>query len=150
MSARPTKDQYFIEMARVVATRSTCCRRKVGCVMVDFDDRVLCTGYNGNPPQFPHCIDNPCEGAHLPSGTGLDICGATHAEINALCFCPDIKKIKTIYVTTSPCSNCIKALLNTSAERIVFEEEYASSHNLSKEWWVNTAKRKWEKFNNAI
>lgn len=141
---RPSKQQYFIDMAKLAAKRGTCPRRQVGCVFVDDNDRVMSTGYNGAPPGIDHCIDKPCAGACYKSGEGLDKCIATHAEINALSFCPDIRKVKTIYVTLSPCVSCTKALLNTSAQEIIFEEEYASSHNEAKEWWISTG-RTWTK-----
>ena len=60
---RPSNDEYFMEMAHLVASRSTCLRRKVGAVMVA-DKRVLTTGYNGAPKGLPHCgrcDDMPCE-----------------------------------------------------------------------------------------
>lgn len=125
---RPSRDQYFMDMARHVATRSTCARRSVGCVVVDFMGRVLSTGYNGVPPGYQHCTDVPCAGANLPSGTGLDICQATHAEINALLFCSDIRKIHAVYITTAPCMSCIKAIMASSCSDIIFGEPYSDEH----------------------
>lgn len=135
---RPSKDEYFLKMAEVVATRSTCVRRSVGCVLVDEQFRVMSTGYNGSPPGMPHCTDHPCDGAHCKSGTGLDLCMSTHAEINALLFCGDVMKIHSIYLTVSPCVQCIKALLTTSAKRLIFREMYASDHTKKAlEWWTS-------------
>ena len=71
-------------MAELVAERSTCRRRKVGCVLVDSNNHVVATGYNGVPTHFPHCLDEPCEGATAPSGESLEKCLAVHAEQNAL------------------------------------------------------------------
>lgn len=122
--SRPTRDEYFMAMARLVATRATCARRAVGCVLVDLRGHVLATGYNGVPGGFEHCIDVPCPGAGLTSGQGLDACEAVHAEMNALTQCRDVYEIETVYCTTAPCVSCAKALLSTSARRIVFAETY--------------------------
>ena len=139
---RVSKDAYFINMAKLVATRGTCARRKVGCVLVNELGHVMATGYNGVPKGHAHCIDNPCPGANLASGCGLDACEAVHAEINALIQCQDTFKIHTAYVTASPCVQCIKALCNTSLKRIVFEEEYPNSQT-AKEWWLRDPSREW-------
>ena len=140
---RPTNDEYYAAMVRLVASRGTCARRKVGCVLVDDRNRVLATGFNGVAPGQQHCIDDPCEAASASSGSALDMCRASHAEQAALLHCHDVMKIKTAYVTASPCSHCTKLLLMTSCERIVFLEEYP--HPLARTWWEQ-AGRKWEQF----
>jgi dCMP deaminase len=132
---RPNKDEYYLTLAAAASLRGTCARRKVGCVLVSDDDRIMATGYNGPARGQPHCIDYPCPGAHEPSGSGLDVCEAVHAEANALAYCPDIYRISTCYVTDSPCVSCVKMLMNTSCTRIVFLREY--SHNArSKLLWL--------------
>lgn len=150
------KNRYFIDLADHIAAASTCCRRKVGCILVDSNGIILATGYNGVASGLPHCnrpfieiqIDrsektsypNACEGAFLPSGTGLDKCQAIHAEQNALMQCPDIHKIHSCYVTTSPCIHCVKMLMNTSCENIFFKEEY--SHEKSMDMWLDSGTEK--------
>jgi len=124
---RPDIDEYYMSMALIASLRSTCARRRVGCILVDQHNRVLSTGYNGVPAGMPHCIDTPCPGANHKTGEGLSVCEASHAEISALIDCRDIKAITTIYCTTAPCIDCVKALLNSSASRIVFMEDYAAS-----------------------
>lgn len=131
---RPSKDEYFLCQAKLVATRGTCVRRQVGCILVDERGHVLSTGYNGPPAGMEHCIDSPCDGATCPPGEGLDKCEAVHAEQNALLQCPDVYKIHTAYVTTSPCIHCVKLLMNTSCQRIVFLEKY--SHSEPKNLWL--------------
>lgn len=121
---RPNPDEYFLLVARVVSLRSTCARRRVGCVLVDEQNRILSTGYNGVPSGRIHCIDVPCAGAGLPSGIGLDECEAIHAEQNAIVFCSEVRSVNTCYTTTAPCTSCIKLLLNTNCRRIVFEQSY--------------------------
>jgi len=131
---RPSIDEYFIDMAKLVSTRGTCIRRKVGCVLVSRDNQVLATGYNGVPSGFSHCIDEPCDGASYASGHGLDKCEAIHAEMNAVIHCHDIKMIHTAYCTTAPCIHCIKVLLNTSCKRLVIFESYPHSETSKKLW----------------
>lgn len=141
---RPSRDQWAMEMAKVTAKRSTCLRRQVGCVLLDFKGHVLSTGYNGVASGMPHCnheamapvqeqtvyYPNACSGATSPSGTNLDGCQAIHAEQNALLQCRNVYAIDTCYTTCSPCMTCIKLLMNTSCKRIVFAEEYPHSEAL--------------------
>lgn len=137
---RPSKHAYFLEIATTVAKRSTCARRQVGCVLVDSYDQIIATGYNGVAKGLPHCTDSPCPGASMPSGTGLNVCTALHAECNSLIQCRCINDIVTCYCTASPCVNCIRMLLNTPCRTIVFLEEYP--HPESKELWESQG-RKW-------
>jgi len=121
-------DDYFMSIAILASTRSTCIRRAVGCVAINKLNHIIATGYNGSPRGTPHCIDVPCEGALFKSGEGLNKCQSAHAEINCLLQCPDVNDIKKIYVTTSPCSECIKALCNTEVEEIVYFLVYSHEY----------------------
>lgn len=133
---RPTLSEWGLSLAKVVATRATCSRRKVGCVLLDITGHVLATGYNGPPRGMPHCThENPCAGADAPSGTGLELCEAVHAEQNALLQCRDPELIHMCCVTVSPCITCTKLLLNTGCKRIVFLEPYAHD-DTAKELWL--------------
>ena len=113
-------------MAELVAERSTCRRRKVGCVLVDSNNHVVATGYNGVPTHFPHCLDEPCEGATAPSGESLEKCLAVHAEQNALLQLRS-NDILTAYLTVTPCITCAKILANSRVKRIVANREYVQS-----------------------
>ncbi len=117
-------DNWFLEIAQVVAKRGTCIRRKVGCVITNSDNHILSTGYNGVPKNMEHCINKPCKGAYSESTKDLELCNAVHAEQNALLQCPNIKDIYNIYITISPCIHCIKLIMNTSCKRIIYLEEY--------------------------
>lgn len=132
--SRPDRDSYFVQMASLVAQRSTCIRRAVGCILVNYQGHVLATGYNGVCHGAVHCIDRPCPGADQASGQGLHMCEAIHAEQNALIQCRNINEIHTAYVTASPCIQCMRLLINTSIKRIVFPEVYphAESEKLAK------------------
>lgn len=148
---RPSRDEWALYMALLTGERSTCCRRQVGCVMLNERGHVIATGYNGVAAGQPHCNDvdqfdptgypNACSAAHAPSGTNLDGCQAIHAEQNALLQCRDIYSIDTCYVTASPCMTCVKLLLNTSCRRVVFLEEYP--HVEAKHLWESSG-RLWE------
>lgn len=122
---RPSIDRTGLELAAIWAKRGTCIRRQVGCVLFDIDGVELSSGYNGPAAGEPHCFDHPCKGAGMPTGTGLELCEAIHAEANALLKCSDVRRIHTAYVTHSPCLHCVKLLMNTGCRRIVFSDRYA-------------------------
>lgn len=122
--SRPSRDDTGLKMALTLAERGTCARRKVGCILVDENFRIIGTGYNGPASGEPHCIETPCAGAGLASGTGLSTCEAIHAEANALIDCRNVRRIHTCYCTASPCRDCVKLLLGTTCHRVVFIEPY--------------------------
>ena len=125
---RPSWDEYFVGIARQVATRSTCLRRSVGAVIVR-DRRIITTGYNGPPKGVQHCDVNGClrEQMGIPSGQRLDICRALHAEQNAIIQAA-LHGVSTqgsaIYVTLQPCFTCAKMIINAGIERVVCAEGY--------------------------
>ena len=141
--SRPSLDEYMLKMAVLAASRGTCVRRQVGCILINKYGHIIGTGYNGVPAGDEHCIDKPCAGAGLPSGTGLDKCGAIHAEQNALLQCKDVMEIETAYCTHSPCVTCVKLLRNTGCKRIVYLNEYA--HSESKQIWLAKEGNVWLK-----
>lgn len=149
---RLSASAWGIGMAELTAKRSTCLRRQVGCVLVDANNFVLSTGYNGVARGMPHCNEktytdemtvgesipffhNACPAAFALSGTNLDGCHAIHAEQNALLQCRDVQKIHTCYTTASPCLTCVKLLMNTSCVDIVYLEEYP--HPAARDLWQN-------------
>lgn len=133
-------DRYFAIMAKVASLRSTCLSRQIGAVLVDENNYVLSTGYNGPAKGYRNC--SPCKRENFPSGSGLEQCMAIHAEQNALLQCPDVRRIHTIYVTISPCFTCIKLLMNTPCQRVVYVNTYP--HPESELVWVESG-RKWDK-----
>jgi dCMP deaminase len=117
---RASWDQYFMDIARQVASRATCDRKHVGALLVR-DKTILSTGYNGSIRGLPHCdeVGHMMENGH---------CVATvHAEANAI-----IQAAKngvaidgaTMYTTASPCWSCFKLIANSGCRRIVFGEFY--------------------------
>lgn len=165
---RISRDEWAMQLALITAKRATCLRRAVGCVLLNERGHVLSTGYNGVASGQKHCNEeilefrnsngeslnfgtvtpnkgdvypHACSGAQSPSGTNLDGCQAIHAEQNALLQCRDPWTIHSCYVTTSPCMTCVKLLLNTTCQRIVFVESYP--HTEARELWVS-AGRTWQ------
>lgn len=124
---RISADECFMTIAFTLARRSSCIRRSVGCTLVDQNNHILGTGYNGGPKGAPHCIDQPCSGAGFESGSHLGRCQAIHAEQNALMQCKDVMSIHTLYTTTFPCEHCFKMIANTGCQRIVYYDEYPTS-----------------------
>jgi dCMP deaminase len=125
---RPSWDDYFMQIARDVATRSTCLRRHVGAILV-LDRRILTTGYNGAPSGLAHCAEVGClrEKYEVPSGERHELCRGLHAEMNALLQAAHhgIRIAgSTIYSTHVPCILCTKMLINGGIERVVAAEDY--------------------------
>ncbi|NPA74786.1 MAG: cytidine deaminase [Euryarchaeota archaeon] len=125
---RPSWDEYFMRLAYLVATRSTCTRRHVGAVIVK-DKRVLATGYNGPPRGLAHCDKTGCirEELNIPSGERHELCRGLHAEQNAIIqaavYGVSIKDA-VIYVTNHPCVVCAKMLINAQIKEIIYAEGY--------------------------
>ena len=121
-------DEYFMDFAILAAARSGCLSRQVGCVIVK-DNRVIATGYNAAPEGVTECINNGfCLRQNCPSGTNLEICFAVHAEQNALAQCAKYGIScdgATLYVTTQPCTRCMKMIINSGIKEIVFIEAYS-------------------------
>ena len=125
---RPSWDQYFMEIARQVATRSTCLRRHVGAVVVR-DKRILATGYNGAPRGLEHCDVVGCLRAQMqiPSGQRQEICRGLHAEKNVIIQAA-LHGVSveggTAYVTHQPCLTCAKMIINGGILRVVCADSY--------------------------
>lgn len=127
-SKRPDWDTYFMMVAAVAATRSTCLRRQVGAVIAR-DMQIISTGYNGAPKGLPHCGEVGClrELLGVPSGERHEICRGSHAEINAIVQAASVgapTSGATIYCTHEPCSFCTKAIINAGIRRVVFVRSY--------------------------
>jgi len=149
MDVRPSYDEYFMEMAKVVSKRSTCLRRKVGAILVK-DKHILSTGYNGAPKGLKHCSEIGClrEKQNVPSGERHELCRGLHAEQNAIIqaavFGISIKN-SVLYCTNTPCVVCVKMLINAGVTEIVFSGEYPD--NLAKKM-LNESEVKIRNYNN--
>jgi dCMP deaminase len=125
---RPSWDAYFMEITKVIATRSTCLRRQVGAVIIK-ERRILATGYNGAPSGLAHCQEVGCirEAQNVPSGERHELCRALHAEQNAILqaalYGVSIQGA-TIYCTTHPCVMCAKMIINTGMKEVAVIASY--------------------------
>jgi dCMP deaminase len=125
MTSRPEITAYFLEMLKLVATRGTCVRRQVACIITDRKGHVLATGYNGVPSGFPHCTaSSHCEGALDPAGDSRR-CMAVHAEQNALIQCRDLPNAHFMFCSCTPCFTCAKMIANTNIKMVMCQEAYA-------------------------
>jgi dCMP deaminase len=125
---RPSWDEYFLEVARLVARRATCLRRSVGAVLVK-DKKILATGYNGSPSGLSHCIDIGClrQKLKIPSGERHELCRGLHAEQNVLLQAAlhgVSTKDSILYITNQPCIICAKMLINAGIREIVTSGDY--------------------------
>lgn len=135
VNKRPSWDEHFIELAKVISKRSTCLRRKTGAVLVTRDKWLIAEGYNGAPKGLPHCEElSGClrERLKIPSGQRHELCRAVHAETNVViraALYGASTKNTTVYTTTLPCIICAKILINAGIEQIVYFEEYGDEES---------------------
>ena len=143
---RPSWNEYFMLIAKLVSTRSTCNSRPTGAVLVK-DKQILATGYNGSMPGAPHCL-----GQSMPDGSPYchrralkiddvdkyNFCRASHAEANAIAQAARHGvpiKGATLYVTLEPCYVCVKLLATAQIERVFFELRYESRDARRDSFW---------------
>jgi dCMP deaminase len=130
---RPDKQTYFMMITDIVAKRSTCLRRQVGCILVDSDANIKATGYNGVVSGMTHC--DTCARELKASGSELWDCPVIHAEINAISRYEGSRKdIQSIYCTTLPCYHCAKVIANTfpSLQELHYHTDYPHSELIKK------------------
>jgi dCMP deaminase len=145
---RPSWDEYFLDIARVVASRSTCYRNKVGAVVAK-DKTIISTGYNGTPKYQKNCLEiGYCyrEDNQIPSGKQLETCRAvgSHAESNAIALAArngHPTKDATIYIIghTMICNQCKAILANSGIIRVVLQKPDGTIEESSpeKDWTVH-------------
>lgn len=127
---RATWRETWLAAAHAVALRSGCVRAQVGCVIVDAENRLIASGYNG-PPAGMRTVDpdgleraSTCKfdcprAATEGATTSYDACISVHAEANALMFCDRTPRLGgAIYVTTAPCITCAKLISNSGLKEV--------------------------------
>jgi dCMP deaminase len=130
--ARPSWDEYFINMTKAVAERSTCDRGRSGAIIVK-DKRILCTGYVGSPPGMPHCDDAGHDMRKIinDDGSVSEHCVRTiHAEQNTLAQAAKFGisvEGATLYCKMTPCRVCSKMIVGAGIKKVVAEKDYHSS-----------------------
>lgn len=127
-AARPDWDEYFMDIAALVARRSTCLRRNVGAVLVR-ERRILATGYNGAPSGLRHCLEGGCMRAqmNIPSGERHELCRGLHAEQNAIIQAAlhgVSVKGSSLYCTNHPCIICAKMIINAGISSVIIKDGY--------------------------
>lgn len=148
---RPSWHEYFMVIAKIVSTRSTCNSRRVGAVIVK-DNHILATGYNGAMPGAPHCIDHPpvkgspfCFRRYLnvPDVDKYNFCKASHAEANAIAQAARYGipvEGATLYTTLAPCYVCLKLIAMARIKAVYYEHPYESSDPQRDEFWRQAVK----------
>jgi len=143
---RPSWDEYFMLIAKLVSTRSTCNSRPTGAVLVK-DKQLLATGYNGSMPGAPHCLDQVMpdgspychrRAMKVPDADKYNYCRASHAEANAIAQAARYGvaiKGASLYVTLQPCFVCVKLLATAQIERVYYELAYESEDPLRDAFW---------------
>lgn len=131
---RPSWDEYFVKLVDEIAQRATCDRGRSGCVIVK-NKRILCTGYVGSPPGFPHCD----EAGHLlktvvdDDGTQRQHCMRTiHAEQNAICQAARWGiplEGTTLYCTMEPCRVCAMLIISVGITKVVAKKKYHAAQD---------------------
>lgn len=122
---RITRDEMLMEIARIVARRSTCNRAQVGAVVAQ-DGRVVSTGYAGAPSGLPHCSPETCN-------TGAPCTRTVHAEAGAISYAArsGIRlEGATLYCTHCPCIDCAKLIINTGIKRVIYDQAYRKTEGL--------------------
>lgn len=130
---RPSRQQIFMEIAHIVAKRSTCYRLNVGALVV-VNNRIVSIGYNGRASGEAHCEGNACSGI-VPGQ-----CGTIHAEVNALHFAVgalDVEEIRDLYVTHAPCPACAIRIGNSPIDRVFFGAPYRDERGIAKMYDAN-------------
>jgi len=125
---RPSWDEYFMNIAKVVASRSNCMKRKVAAIIVK-DKRVISTGYNGTPRGTRNCNEGGCPRCNslAPSGTNLEECLCSHGEENAIVqasYHGVALKDSVIYTTFAPCLQCAKMIINSGISEVIYNMDY--------------------------
>lgn len=132
ISTRPSKNEYYLDIARAVAARSTCLRRRYGAVLVK-NDEIVATGYNGSPRGEINCCDEKeClrEKLNIPKGERYELCVAIHAEDNAITSAGREKsKDATLYIfginadgteaNPAPCAMCRRKIVNAGIKTVI-------------------------------
>lgn len=153
---RPSKDEYYLAIAKETAKRGTCLRREFGAVIVS-NDQIISTGYCGAPRGVPNCSDlRKCyrEERNIPAGEHYELCRSVHAEMNAIIHAARSDMINgTIYISgrdhtrpndptifAMPCKLCKRMIINAGIKRVVTTDINAkgfSEHNVDD--WIKQA-----------
>ncbi|MGD9124524.1 MAG: dCMP deaminase family protein [Desulfarculaceae bacterium] len=152
MSERPSKDEYYLNIAREVCRRGTCLRRQYGAVIVG-DDQIVSTGYAGAPRGVANCVDlGRClrEELDIPSGQRYELCRSVHAEMNAVIHASRAQTLgATMYLAgievssglptknPEPCLLCRRVIINAGIKRVVVQPRDHDIVYLDPQDWID-------------
>ncbi len=120
-------DETFMKITEVLAQRTSCINHQIGCVFVDDMHRIITVGYNGAIRGDLNCNEVGCAKVHGdPAGGPLKRCRGAHSEMNAIINCMQPERLRgtTLYITTFPCYDCMKALVQAGVKKIIYKHEY--------------------------
>lgn len=135
---KPDWDHYFMSLAEVVKSRADCTRRRVGAIIVK-DYRIISTGYNGTPHGIKNCSEGGCERCKKREEGKInwyeyeESCICIHAEQNAIiqaAYLGTSTKGATLYTTFSPCSSCVKMIINAGIKRLIYNVKFHEKQGL--------------------
>jgi len=130
---RPSWNDYFMLLAKIVSSRSTCNVVKVGCVLIN-DKQILSTGYNGSVPGYKHCSDFGDKFCYIKESEDIlryNFCLANHAEMNVIAQAAKTGvsvKDSVLYTTYSPCLSCMKSLLVAGIRKVYYEKRFLTGN----------------------
>lgn len=158
---RPNKSQYYLDIAKVVASRSTCLRRKYGAIIVK-DDSIISTGYNGSPRGTVNCIDlNECrrEKLNIPRGQCYEMCRSVHAEQNCIINASRSEMIGSVLYlygmnakdnslieNLDSCQLCKKLIINSGISKVVMPVSENKYKVINTKSWVDNDETLTDKF----
>ena len=149
-TVRPSKVDYYLDIAKQVSSRGTCLRRNFGAVIVK-DDHIISTGYNGAPRGVANCIDIgtcPRQQANIPAGERYELCRSVHAEMNAIIHASSgdmsgailylcaISKDTGEVIGGRPCKMCTRLILNSGIKTVIVREKDNSIKQYSVDDWI--------------
>lgn len=151
MEKRPSKDEYYLEIAKSIALRSPCSLRRYGAIIIR-NDAIISTGYNGSARGVINCLDVGCikEELNLPKGRGYEDCLAVHAEENAvinaarsgtnvlggILYISGIDKNGNL-VEADPCYRCKRILINAGIEKVVIRRADGGIKHINVSEWIS-------------
>lgn len=152
MKKRPSKDDYYLDIALMIAQRGTCLRRRFGAVIVK-NDEIISTGYAGAPRGAKNCIDIgqcPRQRAGIPRGERYELCRSVHAEANAIISARRQDMIgTTLYLCgqdleqneqiaeAKPCKMCSRMIINAGIKKIIIRTPDRGKKEMKVADWLN-------------
>jgi dCMP deaminase len=122
--------QMFMNIAKEVSRRSTCCRKQVGSILVSDKQKIISCGWNGVPSGKEHCADvfsskDRYEEDFYKIHGEWSKDNELHSELNCIIHCDrDKLKTSTLYTTLSPCTECAKIIIASEIKKVVYLENY--------------------------